>query len=133
MISSAHPCFRMLGLGVATFLVLGACSGGTDTTPSANGGGQPSAGEGEELEVSAVDNLFEPSSLAAPAGSQVTVAISNDGENPHTFTITELDVDTSTIAAGDSATASFTMPETPVTFYCEIHGDKTMSGTIEPS
>ncbi|HEX2240696.1 MAG TPA: cupredoxin domain-containing protein [Actinomycetota bacterium] len=116
-------------LGV--FLLLAACAGedepaGSDT-PADTEGGEPGA-----LSVSAVDNSFEPASLSAPSGSEVTVEVTNDGSNPHTFTIDDL-ADTSTIAAGETASASFTMPDESVTFYCTIHGEDAMSGTIEPS
>ena len=126
-----NACIRVLAIGVA-ILGLGACAGENASPTTANQSTRD-ADEDIQLQVSAVDNLFEPAALSAPSGSRVTVVTSNDGENPHTFTITELDVDTSTIAAGESATASFTMPEATVTFYCEIHGDKTMSGTIDAS
>jgi plastocyanin len=99
------------------------------------GGGEEADGGGEAvtLQVSAVDNSFEPASLSAPAGTEVTVEVTNDGNNPHTFTIDDPEVDTSTIAAGESADATFTMPDTSVTFYCAIHGENTMSGTLDPS
>lgn len=85
------------------------------------------------LEVTAVDNSFDPSSLQAPAGSEVTVELTNDGNNPHTFTIDDPEADTSTIEGGSSGTATFTMPEESVTFYCAIHGEEAMSGTLDPS
>lgn len=112
----------------AVLLTFAACGGGDDAAPPTGGGG-----ESVTLQVSTIDNSFEPSSLSAPAGSEVTVEVSNDGENPHTFTIDDPEVSTGTIDAGESATATFTMPDASVTFYCEIHGEATMSGTIEVS
>lgn len=120
----------------ATVLLLAACGGDDDNTqPAGTDGGEDTGGGGESvtLQVSAVDNSFDPSSLSVAAGSEVTVEVTNNGSNPHTFTIDDPEVDTSTIAAGESATATFAMPETSVTFYCAIHGEATMSGTIEAS
>lgn len=114
-----------------TVLLLAAC-GGDDAPTAGEDNEDTGSGGAATLEVSAVDNSFEPASLSAAAGEEVTVEVTNDGENPHTFTIDDLEVDTSTIQPGVSATATFTMPETAVTFYCAIHGQR-MSGTIDPS
>ncbi len=128
MLHSRIPRLRTAGALAAALLVLAACGGDGDGFETGGGGD-----EGTTLEVSAVDNSFEPSSLSAAAGGEVTVEVTNDGENPHTFTIDDPEVDTSTIAAGESASVAFTMPETAVTFYCAIHGEDKMSGTIETS
>ena len=125
---------RTAGTVAALLLLLAACGGDTDDTQDVGSGDQAEGGgEGVTLEVSAVDNSFEPASLSAPAGTEVTVAVTNDGNNPHTFTIDDPEVDTSTIAAGESADATFTMPDTSVDFYCAIHGANTMAGTLDPS
>ena len=115
-------------------LALAACGGddaqdaGTDAGAEAGGGG-----ESVTLEVTALDNSFDPFSLEAPAGSEVTVELTNDGNNPHTFTIDDPEADTSTVEGGASGSATFTMPDTSVTFYCAIHGEEAMSGTLDPS
>ncbi len=125
---------RLAGALAALVLVLAACGGnGDDAQDAAGDGGDEAGGEGVTLEVSTVDNAFEPSSLEAAAGSEVTVEVTNDGENPHTFTIDDPEVDTETIDAGASANVTFAMPGTAITFYCAIHGEDTMSGTIDPS
>ncbi len=129
------PKVRTAAFVAATLLLLTACGGDDDDTPAGVEGGE-STGAGANsvtLQVSTVDNSFDPASLAAPPGSEVTVEVTNDGSNPHTFTIDDLDVDTETIASGVSATATFTMPEASVAFYCVIHGEDAMSGTIEAS
>jgi plastocyanin len=124
---------RTVGAIAALLLLLTAC-GGDDDVPQDTGAEAEEETGGEEaasLEVSAVDNSFDPSSLSAAAGSEVTVEVTNDGSNPHTFTIDDLEVDTETIASGESASATFTMPDSSVSFYCAIHGEAVMSGTIE--
>ncbi len=125
---------RLAGALAALALALAACGGnGDDAQDAAANDGDQTGDEGVTLEVAAEDNAFEPSSLSAAAGSDVTVEVTNDGENPHTFTVDDLEVDTETIDAGESANVTFAMPKTPVTFYCAIHGEDTMSGTIDPS
>jgi len=42
-------------------------------------------GAGSGTELSAVDNSFVPSEISAPAGEEVTVTFTNEGNNPHTF------------------------------------------------
>lgn len=127
---------RIMAALAATLLLLAACNGDVDDTQTTGpDGGEATGGAGESvtLQVSAVDNSFDPSSLSAPAASEVTVEVTNNGSNPHTFTIDDVEVDTSTIAAGESATATFTMPETSIAFYCAIHGESAMSGAIDVS
>lgn len=113
---------------VAITVLLTACTGDDDGATTRTG---EETDNRVTLQVVAVDNSFSPASLSAPAGGEVTVEVSNDGSNPHTFTIDDLDVDTSTIDAGNSETATFTMPESSVSFYCVIHGEKAMSGEID--
>lgn len=130
---------RTAGALATLILLLGACSESGDTPPDTETESEDETGNEEEtdgevavaLEVSAVDNSFDPSTLSAAAGSEVTVEVTNDGSNPHTFTIDDLEVDTGSIAGGGSASATFTMPDSSVDFYCAIHGESTMSGTIE--
>lgn len=129
---------KALALAAAALLVLGACGGDaeeapesaeTETTTEEDAGGE----DATALTVSAVDNSFEPASLSAPAGSEVTIEVTNDGANPHTFTIDDLGVDSGSLASGESATVTFDMGEDTVTFYCAIHGEAMMSGEIEAS
>lgn len=88
---------------------------------------------GETVSVSAQDNFFDPDTLSFAAGVELTVEVTNDGNVSHTFTIDELDADTGTIGAGGSATVTFTVPDTEVTYYCTIHGKSAMFGTLAPS
>jgi plastocyanin len=122
--------FRVAALIAAALLLFAACGG--DAADDL-----PEEGTGEEagltLQVTTVDNSFDPATLMAVAGTPVTIVVTNNGSNPHTFTIDDLEVDTGTIAAGESASETFIMPETSVTFYCAIHGEAAMSGAIEPT
>lgn len=50
--------------------------------------------------VSMVDNSFTPAMLQVPAAQQAVVEVSNDGQNPHSFTIDAIDVDTGVLQPG---------------------------------
>jgi plastocyanin len=79
--------------------------------------------------VSITDFAFSPGSLTVPAGN-VTLAIANAGQLPHTFTIDGLvNVD---LAPGQSATVSFNAPAGSYRFYCGVagHVNLGMTGTL---
>lgn len=108
------------------------------TLLAACGGEAPAAGDvrmgpadGDAIEVAAVDNDFEPASLELDAGSEVTIEVTNEGDRPHNLVIDELGLSTGTLEPGDVATATFTVPETPVTYYCSFHSG--MKGELQPS
>ena len=83
--------------------------------------------------IATVDNNFAPSNFAAPAGQQITLTITNNGQNSHSFTIDSLAVDTGVLEPGQQAQVTFTMPDQEVQFYCTVHGAEVMSGTIDPA
>jgi plastocyanin len=115
----------LLGVLTALLLMLAACGGDDDGAASDGGGG------GASTTLSAIDNSFDPDEVSAPAGEEVTVEVTNDGENPHTFTSDEAGFDSGTIEPGDSAEVTFTMPDAETEFLCTIHGSA-MSGTLVP-
>lgn len=138
---SRNVLVRLLVLVLAAALTFAACGGDDDdagddataTTAAADDAAEEPAGGGEpvSLAVSAVDNSFEPSSLSAPAGAEVTIEVTNDGSNPHTLTIDDPAADSGTLNGGDSGSVTFTMADGSLEFYCKIHGAGVMSGTIE--
>lgn len=93
----------------------------------------PEAVENEptSVQLALQDDMFAPQTLELTAGSEVTVEVTNDGNNPHTFTIPSLDVDTGTLQPGDSTQVTFTAPGHETEFRCVIHSS--MTGTISPS
>ncbi|MGH2702629.1 MAG: cupredoxin domain-containing protein [Actinomycetota bacterium] len=122
-----HTWLRLLVVFVLATAVLAACGG--DDEGADDGGGDTGGGSGTEL--SAVDNSFEPTEISAPAGEEVTVAFTNDGENPHTFSSADADFDSGTVDPGASTDVTFTMPDAETPFQCDIHG-AAMSGTLVP-
>lgn len=139
-----------LRVGAAVFaalLLAGACGGGSDDGDSPDAAPDSPAAEetaseeaassgecggsgGEGLKLEASNFQFEPSDLGAPAGEQVTVAFTNSDDVPHTFTISDLACDTGSVAGGDTAELSLTMPDAETEFVCLIHPD--MKGTLTP-
>jgi plastocyanin len=91
-----------------------------------------SAGPGDDatIEVDIVDFTYEPASISVESGSFRILAITNNGDLPHTFTIDGL-IDTMEMAPGESQsiTVSNLEPGTK-TFYCTIHGAARMSGEL---
>ena len=118
---------RLLVVFVLATAVLAACGG--DDEGADDGGGDTGGGSGTEL--SAVDNSFEPTEISAPAGEEVTVAFTNDGNNPHTFSSEDADIDSGTVDPGESTDVTFTMPDAETPFQCDIHG-AAMGGTLVP-
>lgn len=107
--------------------------GGNGSTTGSEENGDDSSGESATVEVSAADFSFTPEAVSVPAGAEVTVTFTNDGEAPHTMTASDLDLD---IAAdpGDSAEGAFTAPDSgSVDFNCEIHPDMTGQIVVEGS
>jgi len=131
---------RMLAMLAFAAIVLAAC-GGDDDGDATNGDSEQSedagddnggdTGGGGSIELSAADNSFNPNEISAPAGEEVTVAFTNDGNNPHTFSSTDADFDSDTVESGGSADVTFTMPEEETQFICNVHGEA-MSGTLVP-
>ncbi len=116
-------------LGVASLvaaLIIASCGGPT----AASGDIRPGAAEGEAVEVVALDNEFEPSNLELEAGTEVTIEVGNQGQVPHNLVIDEIDLSTGTLDPGDVATATFLVPDSPVTFYCSFHPG--MKGQQQP-
>lgn len=123
--------WRLVVVVAISAIALAACGGDDPTVPAGPTGGD--VGAGETARVGAIDNDFAPASFAAPAGQEITVTVSNSGQNPHSFTIDSLDVDTGVMNSGDQAEVTFTMPDEEVEFYCTVHGAEVMSGTIDPA
>ncbi|HEX6262870.1 MAG TPA: cupredoxin domain-containing protein [Actinomycetota bacterium] len=117
---------RLGALIAASVLLLAACGG--DDDPTVEGGGD--AGGAGDIQVAMVDNSFAPSTLELTAGEEVTISTPNNGQNPHSFTIDDLGVDTGVLEAGEGSEVTFTVPEGETQYYCTVHGAEVMSGTI---
>lgn len=95
---------------------------------------EPDAGGGAStVAVASIDFGYQPATITATSGTEVTVEFANQGERPHTFTIDGL-VDSGNIAGGESTTVTFTPAQAgELMFYCTVHGAEMMSGTVDVS
>jgi plastocyanin len=101
-------------------VLLGACGDKSD----------PGSGESQTVSVEAFDYYFEPTSLNVNLGAQVTVEFQNNGSVEHSFTATDLGIETVSDSS-NSSTVTFTAPAEPGSydFFCKYHPDQ-MKGTI---
>lgn len=107
-------------------LALAACGG---PTPAA-GDVRTGPADGEAIEIVAIDNEFQPSTLELEPGTEVTVEVTNRGDQPHNLVIDDVGLSTGTLETGDVATATLTVPDATVTFHCSFHPG--MTGEIQP-
>lgn len=108
-------------------LALAACGGPTPASGDVKAG----PADTEAVEIVMIDNEFQPSTLELEPGTQVTVEVNNQGDRPHNLVIDDIDLSTGTLESGDIATATFTVPDTAVTFHCSFHPG--MAGRIQPT
>lgn len=78
--------------------------------------------DGDAITVVAVDNAFEPETVAATAGEEVTIEVTNEGGAAHNFVVADLDISSGTLDSGDVATVTLTVPEGGVEYVCTFHG-----------
>ncbi|MGH2561825.1 MAG: cupredoxin domain-containing protein, partial [Thermomicrobiales bacterium] len=72
--------------------------------------GSPVVSSASAMTVSATEWAFDPSELRGAAGEHITIAVTNTGEQFHTFTIPGLDVDTGSLSPGASTTLDVHLP-----------------------
>ncbi len=138
---------KVLFLALFGLLVLTSCGGGgtTDTGASQE---QESPAEEEameeedgmesadvtgmdEIEMEVDDFYFEPAILQGEAGQELTIALHNEGDAPHTFTAKKLKVDEE-LQPGDETTVDITFPDSgSVKFICLFHAGQGMKGSLE--
>ena len=112
---------RVLAFGA--LLLLTACGG--DGAKPPQDCTDPVAASTVEL----ADFAFRPNCLSADAGA--TITLENTGDAPHTFTVTEADVDFS-LDAGTSAEASLSGVEPGnYTVTCTLHPQMEATLTVE--
>ena len=84
----------------------------------------------QNLTVEAFDYYFEPTALSVDVGAEVTVELTNAGSVAHSWTATDLDVETEA-DSGQESSVTFVAPNEPGSydFFCKFHPDD-MQGTI---
>jgi plastocyanin len=142
------PKTKLLVLVTVLSLAAVAC-GGDNTTPSAGGttqspgtSPQPTANpinnegtidatamNGFSIELD--DNYFKPTFIKAKPGQALNIELESEGANPHTFTITALNINEE-LAAGAKKEINLTLSSgtSDVEFFCSIHGASGMRGAF---
>lgn len=113
---------RRILLGCVALLALSAaCGEPEDNEP---------AGTTQSIELEAFDFYFDETQLLFDLGARVQIDLTNSGENTHSFTADDLDIDVE-VGSGESTEITFTAPEEPgvFEFYCKYHPDD-MAGTV---
>jgi plastocyanin len=101
--------------------------------PTATTTAQATSAAGGPQQITIADFSYAPITLTAQAGQPVNLTVRNQGALPHTFTITGV-VDSGTLQAGAQAAVNFTPSQAgTLTYFCTIHGQATMSGTLTVS
>ncbi len=117
-------------LCVAAILVAIGLTGCGDDDGDGGGGGTTNGGGGDAAAtVTIVDFEFDPSELTVSSGD--VIAVTNEGDNRHTFTSDDAGFDLE-LEAGDSGDATVATSE-PGTypFQCTIHPNMTGTITVE--
>jgi len=98
-------------------------------------------GDGEPFDASTLSGTpvsmdemrFDPKTLTVKAGSDVEIALVNDGSVKHNFRIDDADADED-LSANDGKSFTFTAPDSPGEYriYCDIpgHASAGMEGTL---
>src|SRR5436309_2427621 len=106
--------------------LLASCSSDDTVTPGNTPSPQPQT---IDVDMTIKDFSFNPTLIQATLGDEFRIALHNDGESEHTFTVNEFGVD-QRLASGQDEDVRFT-PNQPgeFTFYCRNHPDK-MHGAV---
>jgi nitrite reductase (NO-forming) len=117
---------KTLVLGLVAILSLGAltaCSGGSSST-----------GRVIEVELGPDGEMaFNPPELNATKGEKITVRLSNNDSQTHSFVIKDFNATSGNVAAGKTKDLTFTASKTgEIAYYCAIpgHRDGGMEGVM---
>lgn len=123
-------------LAAAFSLIIAACGGGASPEPTSAGSEAPPSAAGAacapstaagDVTASIVDFEFEPATVQASVGD--VVSWTNDGDAPHTATLSDhADCTTPQLASGESGGIQFDEPGS-YAFFCKVHPN--MTGTVE--
>jgi plastocyanin len=106
---------------LAAAVVLAACGGG-DTGGETGGGGG-----GGATTLTMVDNEFQPADLTVSAGTELE--LTNEGQAPHTFTVTDAGIDEQ-VEAGQGSSTTIDLEAGTYDFVCQFHESAGMTGTL---
>ena len=117
---AATASFALLAL-IVSFVAIGA--GVAALTDDGDSGQEVSAGEPVTLEVSLGEFFVEPSSITVPAGTDLTLVVTNDGTMPHDLALGD-GTGTPMLDPGESVTQSFGVMSETTQAWCTVPGHK---------
>jgi plastocyanin len=95
-----------------------------------NHGSAKVAGQ-DEFELELDDNYFGPTVLKGEADQTITLTLHNEGQNPHTFTVDDVNVDEELQPGDEGVTVDIAFPPSgSLTFYCRFHRGSGMLGSL---
>lgn len=106
------------------------------TYPTSNTGSGTSAvpnGPVKEINVSATEYSYTPSTITVNKGDSVKINFTNNGTAVHNLAITDFNVATNSIAPGESDSIIFTADKSgSFSYFCSIGGHRSlgMEGTL---
>jgi plastocyanin len=124
----------LLVLATSFVLALTACGGngyggGGGPAETSAPAAQPTSGA-DGQQVSLADFSYSPNTLTAQAGQPLDLNVRNQGTQRHSFTITGV-TDSGVVQPGGQATVDFTPSQAgTLTYFCTVHGQAVMSGTL---
>jgi uncharacterized cupredoxin-like copper-binding protein len=123
-------------IAVAVAVPIAGCGGGddnNDNTSADTGGateastGAAATGSSKTVDLTAVDYKFNPSDVSLNQGD-VTFKLTNDGQQPHSLEIEDVNGQDQEIEGdvqpGDSNTLTVNLPAGKYEFYCPVPGHK---------
>ncbi len=104
-----------------------------ESTPGQMATQTPESGGGQtEFAVDMVDIAFNPTEITIPAGTDVTITLTNSGAAVHNFNVDELGVQSGDVDPGGTTTVTINAAAGEYQFYCSIpgHREAGMVGTL---
>lgn len=110
----------------------GAAEGGTLTVDGkqVNNHGAKTVTGMSSVNVEMDDFYFEPTVLKGKPGQKLTLHLENEGQAPHTFTLSGQNID-KVVQPGDEATVTITFPDKTTVFDCRFHVAQGMRGVLQ--
>jgi len=115
----AKPVANLVALKIGGTATIAA----SDATPAA-AASPVASGAGDSFEVGTVDIAFDPKELTIPAGTDVTIKVTNKGVLQHDFTIDELKVASKLLNGGESDTVTINAKAGEYRYYWLGSGSK---------
>jgi plastocyanin len=121
-------------LVLATLFIATACSSsssGTTSTSSSQSAAPTDVSGKSSTTMSAQNFFFTPASLDGTAGQKLTITLTNQGDVPHNFSISDQNISV-TLEPGQQKDIQVAFPQSgSVQFFCVFHQSSGMVGTLE--